>query len=674
MIEYLQKHEKGNEPGMKKQYTLKQHTSDYRRKLLLSIFRIAAPVIALICGVSILLLSNSSRQTALKSQAAVTEKMSSDLSHVITNTETLSQDMIFNNEIQQLLATSTAGEQFPQNADAAYHINGFIANRDYINCVVLTGNTQTLYSTEKAFTNITDFHTIQSSAWFAQLQDSTTPYLWFTDPDFSPATTTADTEPSSGTSTDTSALHTSDHPDADTETSQSASGSGTSDRSTTTGSDTAVSDPQSSRDIPHFMMARPVYSMEDYTTKIGYLMLYLDNDFLSNTTLSSFRFGQTTNAILTDKSGMLLLRNPSEEDYSFILKDIRPEEGGQIILSHGRQFAVNVKPVFGQDCYVYIITPLQEINSNMTIFLAQSILLALATVAFLFFLAFRTASTLSSPIIRLAEVMDSYRNKNAEAILPPKDDYQNQPEEIARIYQSYTQMVTRMDTLIRDNFIKNLEKKDAELALLQSQINPHFLYNTLDSINWMAIANDEDEISEMVTALSDMFRLSLTKSHSSYIALGTEMEYVQSYLTLQQFRYQDCLNASVSIKPEQEILLVPRFTLQPLVENAIKHGMISPDDPFSIDISVRAEQDTLLIIIGNDGHNIQLEQMQKLLDFNIEKQEILDFDQNSYGVQNIHRRICILCGPGYGLSYEVRDGRTYCTVRLPKKTSEAPEM
>ena len=87
-----------------------------------------------------------------------------------------------------------------------------------------------------------------------------------------------------------------------------------------------------------------------------------------------------------------------------------------------------------------------------------------------------------------------------------------------------------MDTLIRENFVKNLEKKDAELALLQSQINPHFLYNTLDSINWLAIANDEDEISEMVTALSDMFRLSLTKSHSSYIRVAQEMEYVRSYL------------------------------------------------------------------------------------------------------------------------------------------------
>ena len=127
---------------MSQQNALKQHTSDYRRKLLLSILRIAAPVIAIICGISLLLLSFSSRQTALKSQSAAAEKISSDLSHIITNTETLSQDMIFNNEIQQLLTTSTAGEQFPQNANAAYHINGFIANRDYINCVVLTETTR----------------------------------------------------------------------------------------------------------------------------------------------------------------------------------------------------------------------------------------------------------------------------------------------------------------------------------------------------------------------------------------------------------------------------------------------------------------------------------------------------------------------------------------------------
>lgn len=226
-------------------------------------------------------------------------------------------------------------------------------------------------------------------------------------------------------------------------------------------------------------------------------------------------------------------------------------------------------------------------------------------------------------------------------------------------------MVNRMDTLIRENFVKNLEKKDAELALLQSQINPHFLYNTLDSINWLAIANDEDEISEMVTALSDMFRLSLTKSHSSYIRVAQEMEYVRSYLVLQQFRYEDCLSVSITIPDTVAELYIPRFTLQPLVENAIKHGMISPDDPFAIDLEIFIREHTLHIRIGNDGTRISLEQMKKLLDFDASRQELLDFDQKSYGVQNIQRRIQILCGISYGLSYEIRNNRTWCDLTLP---------
>ena len=138
----------------------KRDNQSFRHRLLLSIFRIAAPVTAIVCTVSIVMLTLNYRQTVINSQAAATEKVRSDIAHIVDNTQILSQEMIFNSEIQQILASSTAGEQFPQNTDVAYHINGFIANRDYINCVILTGNNQTLYSTEKAFTNISDYDTI----------------------------------------------------------------------------------------------------------------------------------------------------------------------------------------------------------------------------------------------------------------------------------------------------------------------------------------------------------------------------------------------------------------------------------------------------------------------------------------------------------------------------------
>ena len=118
------------------------------------------------------------------------------------------------------------------------------------------------------------------------------------------------------------------------------------------------------------------------------------------------------------------------------------------------------------------------------------------------------------------------------------------------------------------------------------------------------------------------------------------------------------------IDPEPSEIAITSLD-EKLVENAIKHGMISPDDPFAIDLEIFIREHTLHIRIGNDGTRISLEQMKKLLDFDASRQELLDFDQKSYGVQNIQRRIQILCGISYGLSYEIRNNRTWCDLTLP---------
>lgn len=270
------------------------------------------------------------RQTVINSQAAATEKVRSDIAHIVDNTQILSQDMIFNSEIQQILASSTAGEQFPQNTDVAYHINGFIANRDYINCVILTGNNQTLYSTEKAFTNISDYDTIFHSTWLAQLQNSHKPYLWYVDPDYTPLS-----------------AYTSGSDSADLVVSESASSH------TTPGSQ------------QHIMMARPVYSMSDYTTLLGYLMLYLDDTFLQDL-MGEFDFGHTTNIWLVNKNGTAILQNNSSADYSYLLEDFSPQEKGSILSSHGKRFVLNIRPVTENGWYLYTATPFREVSEPLT--------------------------------------------------------------------------------------------------------------------------------------------------------------------------------------------------------------------------------------------------------------------------------------------------------------------
>ena len=611
------KHKKSEHPG-------------FRRFLLVSVMRLAAPLIAVICTVSLVTLSVNFARQAIDDQAAALEETESDLASIIENVETLSRDLVFHDAVQTLLEASLAGEQYPQTADVAYYVNGFLANRDYIHSVILVGQNQTLYSNEKAVTEMTDFDKIMSSVWFSEFESGTDTLLWFVEPDYSAAEAFV------------------------------------------------LSGEEETDEIPELMMVRRVNSTDDYVTSLGWLILYLDDDYLTGI-LDTINYGSTTNLWLVDENGEVILKNTASADYSSLLAEIQSSESGAVIFTGGRRWIINKEMVSGSSWYLYSVTPYREINQSMRLVIIQTILmLCTAALIFLFF-SFRSATTVSRPIVRLANIMDAYQRDTLTIRLPDKGSSSppadpeppeevaggSAPAEIAQIYHSFEEMTDRLENQIRENYIIDLEKKDAQIALLESQIDPHFLYNVLDSINWMAIANDEDEISEMITALSDMFRLSLNRSRNSFVALGYAVQYVESYLLLQQYRYQDCLHVSIDVDESLRSLPIPKFTLQPLVENAIKHGLTAPDEPFDIDITAASDGETLFITIGNDGDDISLSQMKKLLSFDPKKQEIIEFEKGSYGVQNIHRRIRFLCGAAYGLSYSVKDGRTFCEVRLP---------
>ena len=220
--------------------------------------------------------------------------------------------------------------------------------------------------------------------------------------------------------------------------------------------------------------------------------------------------------------------------------------------------------------------------------------------------------------------------------------------------------------MINEIYLKDLEKKDAELALMQSQINPHFLYNTLDSINWLAMVNEQDEISEMVTALSDTFRLSLRRSNSPYVKIGQELEYLDSYMVLQKIRFGEKLTYSSSASPDITKLYMLRFVLQPIVENAIKHGLAVRENGGRIELRFWLEGDCLQIDVINDGAEIDLAQMELILAFDLETDAFLNFAQKGYGLQNINRRIKIVHGSDYGLQYQIlAEAKTCCRITLP---------
>jgi two-component system sensor histidine kinase YesM len=218
-------------------------------------------------------------------------------------------------------------------------------------------------------------------------------------------------------------------------------------------------------------------------------------------------------------------------------------------------------------------------------------------------------------------------------------------DEFSYLFNRYNKLLQQIKALIDKLYVTELRKKEAELKTLQAQINPHFLYNTLDSINWLAINHDVPEISSMVTSLSDFFRYSLSKGRN-IIPLRDELKQVESYLDIQQFRFQDKLEYELE-DVEPRLLaecLVVKLSIQPLVENAIIHGIQQRRGKGRIRIRVTSEHEVLFVYVFDDGIGADPERLNGLLTGQ-------QPGSQSYGIRNVHSRIQQFFGEAYGIRY-----------------------
>ncbi|MCC8151684.1 MAG: histidine kinase, partial [Lachnospiraceae bacterium] len=417
--------------------------------------------------------------------------------------------------------------------------------------------------------------------------------------------------------------------------------------------------------VTTLLLARPIYNTSDYSTVMGYLMIYLSDEYMEQL-WQDISWGRTSNLFLYTADDELLLSNSRMNDYSGIFESVDYAKGNQVFLYDGERYVLSRTELGANDWTLYMLTPYSETTNNSRVMLAILFSVVGAIVLALFLMSKYSANNMSRPVISLSKLMDAYHGADQELDPAAIERYQNRSDEIGQMYRSYEQLEDRMNRLIQEIYVKNLEKKDAELALLQTQINPHFLYNTLDSINWIALANGQDEISDMITALSDTFRLSLMKNNSSFIEMDQEIRYIQSYLVLQKFRYADRLTYDFDLPEDTSSLYIPRFILQPVIENSLKHGIDKLPNGGRISIRIRVD-DQVVIEVINDGSDIDLEKMKRILVFHPEDSDILNFKKEGYGVQNIHRRIKIICGDAYGLSYSTTFRQTVCRITLPIK-------
>jgi two-component system sensor histidine kinase YesM len=276
------------------------------------------------------------------------------------------------------------------------------------------------------------------------------------------------------------------------------------------------------------------------------------------------------------------------------------------------------------------------------------------------FLSYYIPLSITRPIRRLTQVTDQV----AKGDLTVRSDVTGGLE--ARVLSdSMNTMIDKINELLEQVKTEQVRLRKAEFELLQSQINPHFLYNTLDAIVWLAEAGEQKKVVSMVGSLSDFFRISLNQGQD-ILDVREELQHVRSYLEIQQMRYQDILQYEICVPEELYSSRIPKITLQPLVENALYHGIKNKRGKGMIRIDGEMEDSDCILRITDNGRGMTPERLGQVRE-GIRNRNACETE--IYGLYNVNERIRLNFGEKYGITITSTYGEGTCvTVRLPEYT------
>ena len=270
----------------------------------------------------------------------------------------------------------------------------------------------------------------------------------------------------------------------------------------------------------------------------------------------------------------------------------------------------------------------------------------------------------NNPLKRLMNAMYAFENEAERFRFEGETEAVTELQALSDSFQHMTEKIRDLMEKVRK---EESEVRKTELKALQAQINPHFLYNTLDSIQWMCERGKNEDAIKMVGALARLFRISISRGHE-LITIKEEIQHAESYLVIQSYRYKDQFSYRFDVQEGLEGYLCNKITIQPLIENAIYHGIDRMVDVGRIDITVKEADDNpqdILIVVSDNGVGMTEEQCRKIL----QKDRS---DSGGIGVKNVNDRLVIYFGEGYGLTIQSElDVGTTVTVRIPKIKGEA---
>ena len=385
---------------------------------------------------------------------------------------------------------------------------------------------------------------------------------------------------------------------------------------------------------------QPIYSTTNMIHEEGLLVINIDNNLLNQLNVRDER-DLKTDIYLIDVSGKVLTASKRHERDAIVenIKYFDKEKGS---FSRSGYLYIYQK-IEGWNYFLVSQIPLVELyrSSLKTMFILAGVILAMTFVALI--LSKMMIQKLYQPLEKVISKMDSV----SAGKIDTRINTENMPPDFTKLASGFNVMMDEIMKLMEEVKMEQHQLEQIKFNALQSQIQPHFLYNTLDCIHWQAIAQGNKEVSVMVKALAQYYRICLSKG-KDIIPLQEELEHIKSYLVIQNMRYDNIIEAQIEVDDSYLCIQIPKMTLQPLVENSIYHGLKAKEGmKGSIHVSAKKTGEEVYILIEDTGTGMSEEAIEEM------NSSITEYDDSfGYGVRNVNRRIQLLFGQKYGLRFQ----------------------
>ena len=370
--------------------------------------------------------------------------------------------------------------------------------------------------------------------------------------------------------------------------------------------------------------------------------------------------GENSNVFLMGTEGDLLVELFNNDKQDLLVKELMQKEAmsNKLKVYENQEFFVLCQRFSADGCAIVGLVYKDFIRADSRKILET--ILKVAAIAFLINIV--VSRLLKTYELQPIEDMMQYVQRVEEGDFSAKMNV-TRTDEMGRLAASMDHMTKHIESLLQTVQKEQERLRWAEFKALQAQINPHFLYNTLDSIKWLVWNGENQKASEMITALTDFFRRVLSQG-KDFISIEDEVDHVESYLKIQKIRYRKIFDYTIYVEEGLETCIIPKLLLQPIVENALYHGIKPGEHKGKIRINIVSLDENLVLEVRDDGVGMTVEKQTELVK-SIEKSEGTRFE--SYGMGNINDRIHILAGSEYGISIISDLGiGTSVSIRLPR--------